>query len=442
MTLKSLIIALVLTTTSLSFAGLKIEEELYVLGSPAAIQDMVRAGSVDLDHVSSQGFEAYGRKGLRTHLEARGLIVMDKFSTNKLFDIGYPSHKEMTATLQSLVAKYSKIMTMESIGKSVKGKDLWVVKISNDPSKDQLKPEVKYISSMHGDEITGREMMVMLISEIGEKYGKDKEITNLVDTTEIFIMPSMNPDGSESKKRANANGEDLNRNFPDILSDTESSPVSRQIEVQHIMKFQANHKFSLSANFHGGSVVMNYPWDSKKERHPLDALVQEISLGYSILNRPMYDSREFDHGIVNGSDWYIVRGGMQDWSYNWFNDLQITVEISDPKWPMYARMGEYYQDNRDSLIYFLGKVHQGGGISFSKKNVSGSVKVVQTSPKSIDLGSYAFSGSEFYKVLPEGTYEFTVSPQGAEKQVVNVVVTSEISNNKFVKVKSKSLKKQ
>lgn len=434
---KSLLIG-VLAISAPVFAGIKIEEEVYVLGHhPDIIKDMVDAGSVEIDHVSSKGFEAYGSKGLREYLISRGLPVVDMPKIMKSMLADYPTHTQMTNTLKSIVAKYPTIMKMESIGNSVKGKELWVVKISDNVEKDELEPEFKYISSMHGDEITGRELMVSFIGEIGEKYmAGDADIKKLVNNTEIFIMPSMNPDGSEMRRRANANGSDLNRNFPDIVSDTESSAAGRQLEVQHVMKWQASRKFSLSANFHGGAVVMNYPWDSKKDRHPLDSFLQELSHGYAATNEPMKNSREFDGGITNGADWYVVRGGMQDWSYNWYNDLQFTVELSDTKWPNYAMIPQFYKDNRDSLFYFIGQVHRGGGFQLSKKGVSGSVKVVQTSPASLDLGSYAFSDSEFYKVLPAGIYEFTIFPQGGETQVIEVEVGAKaLFTNKYQKIK-------
>ncbi len=435
MNFKSVAIALMLMSSA-AFAGIKIEEEVYVLGSPDSIKDMVSAGSVEIDHVSSEGFEAYGSKGLLKYLGSRGLVAIDMPKMNKSMFANYPSFAEMTSTLKSIVAKYPSIMKMESIGKSVKGKELWVIKISDNVEKDEVEPEFKYISSMHGDEITGRELMVSLIAEIGEKYSAgDAAVKKLVNSTEIFIMPSMNPDGSEKRTRANANGSDLNRNFPDIISDSQSSSIGREIEVQHVMKFQAGRKFSLSANFHGGAVVVNYPWDSKKARHPLDAFVQDLSNGYATTNKPMVNSREFTGGITNGADWYIVRGGMQDWSYTWFNDLQLTVELSDAKWPNDSQIPQFYKDNHDSLFYLMNQVHRGAGFTLSKKNISGSVKVVQTSPDSIDLGSYAFSDSEFYKVLPAGTYEFTVNPNGGETEVITTDVSAKsLVKNKYQKI--------
>ena len=53
-------------------------------------------------------------------------------------------------------------MRMFSLGKTHEGKDIWAIKISDNPETDELEPEVKYIANMHGDEIVGRELMVLL----------------------------------------------------------------------------------------------------------------------------------------------------------------------------------------------------------------------------------------------------------------------------------------
>jgi hypothetical protein len=312
-------------------------------------------------------------------------------------------------------------MKLFSIGKSVNGKDLWVMKISDNVETDEVEPEFKYISSMHGDEITGRELTVSLIEEIATKYGSDSEITELVNNSELYIMPSMNPDGSERKQRANANGYDLNRNFPE-LSENGTNLSGREIENQHVMKFQASRKFSLSANFHGGTIVVNYPWDSTYDRHPLDSFVKELSLGYAELNPEMRSSREFEGGITNGADWYVVKGGMQDWSCFFYNDLQVTIELSHTKWPSYSDIPGFYKSNRDSMVKFMKEVHRGAGFKFNRTGVAGTVAIKQISPVAKDLGSYAFHSSEFFKVMPEGEYSYTISEKNKMVKEIRVMI--------------------
>lgn len=424
--MKTALISLSLLFTLSASAEIKIEEELYLpKQNPEVVKNLISSGSVIVDHVTSHGFELYGSTGLSRYLDQNGILYFDMKDLNQKLLSDYPTHNEMTERLKRIVAKNSSIMELTSIGKSVKGKDLWVVKISDNVATDEVEPEFKYISSMHGDEITGRELTMEFIEEMGNRYGKDEQITKLINNTEIYIMPSMNPDGSEMRQRANARGSDLNRNFPDITRDSQSSSRGRQIETQAVMNFQESRNFSLSANFHGGTIVMNYPWDSTYERHPLDALAQELALVYSELNPDMYSSREFDKGITNGADWYVVRGGMQDWSYFWFNDLQLTVELSHEKWPNYSEIPGFYKTNRDSMLAYINEVHRGAGFHLDAPNISGMVEIKQTSPVERDLGKFAFKNSEFYKVLPEGDYEFSVQEKRKSPRVLNLRVSKD-----------------
>jgi hypothetical protein len=425
-----LLVALLMSVSLSSLASVKIEEELYIPGvSPKVLEALIKTGSVEIDHVTSQGFEAYGSKGLKNYLDSLNIPYLDMLPINDKVFSDYPTHDELTAKLKAAQAKNPGIIQLFSIGKSAQGRELWMVKISDNVAKDEIEPEFKYISSMHGDEITGRELTTFLIEEIAQNYGKDAELTELVNNTEIFIMPSMNPDGSAAKRRANANGADLNRNFPDIIRDSQNTMSNREIENQAVMKFQTSRKFALSANFHGGTIVANYPWDAKYEAHPLDDLVKSLSLVYAEHNPEMKTSDEFPGGITNGAAWYIVRGGMQDWSYFWHNDLQITLEVSHTKWPDYSEIPGFYRSNRDSMVEYIKKIHQGAGLILNKKVAEASVGIKQVHPMKRDLGSFSFSGEEFYKVLPEGDYVFTLTDAFQSKREIEVHVDKSMVRN-------------
>lgn len=399
-----------------------IEEELYVYDQDGSILKLVESRpELIVDHKTSMGFELYGPVGTKKWLEslkiAHDLLVLSEDKGG----VDYPSFEENEKKLKELAKSYSHIAKLFSIGKSVEGRDLYVMKISKEVELDRVLPEFKYISSMHGDEITGRELTILFIEELLSSYGKDSELTNLIDNTEIFIMPSMNPDGSQKKRRSNANYVDLNRNFPDWFRRDPNTIDKREPETIAVMNFQKERHFSLSANFHGGTLVANYPWDNAYERHPLDSLLIEMALAYSSRNIPMKENREFKDGITNGSDWYKVAGGMQDWSSIFYNDLQLTLEVSHIKYPSFSLIPDFYKDNRDSMVKFLEYVHQGAGFKTKKRIESGRVEVIDAlSQKS--LGSFGFHEGEFYKVLPEGEYDYKIFFDSGKKETLRVKV--------------------
>lgn len=131
----------------------------------------------------------------------------------------------MVDYLKDMHGIYPNITDLYSIGKSVLGRELYVFVLGTTPKTHVPgKPEFKYVANMHGNEIVGRELLLYLIKYMCERYGTDKRVTDLMSTTRIHLLPSMNPDGYEASRegdeggligRNNANNYDLNRNFPD-----------------------------------------------------------------------------------------------------------------------------------------------------------------------------------------------------------------------------------
>lgn len=129
-------------------------------------------------------------------------------------------------------------------------------------------PEFKYVANMHGNEVVGREMLLLLAKYLCENYLRNDRVTRLVDNTRIHLLVSMNPDGYEISTegdvgsihgRANANNVDLNRNFPDQYVDDVEWIV--QPETEAVMNWIRSIPFVLSANLHNGALVANYPFD-------------------------------------------------------------------------------------------------------------------------------------------------------------------------------------
>lgn len=343
-------------TLSLTSAHANIvEESFYIQTSDHKIFDLVKSRpELTIDHVEEGGFELYGPKGLKEFLVRNNIPHFSMMIGNMKARGVYPSPEEIEKELKSITAQYPEISKMFSIGKSIKNRDLWVIKLSRDVGTNDDRPEFKYIANMHGDEIVGREIMVKFIKDLLQNYGKDPQVTNLLDRVQIYIMPSMNPDGAAASMRGNAKYVDLNRDFPDFSTpDNKDTVDGRQPETQAVMNWQKTRKFVLSANFHGGAEVVNYPWDTMADKFPQEAYVKELSLEYSGLAPYIFTSTAFKNGITNGYAWYEVNGGMQDWSIKYRNDLQITIELSNTKWPEYTKVDYYYQQNKPALMRFI-----------------------------------------------------------------------------------------
>ncbi|XP_043468801.1 carboxypeptidase D isoform X2 [Leptopilina heterotoma] len=303
----------------------------------------------------------------------------------------YIHYDELKQLFQNLTIQYPDLVKIHSIGKSVENRELLAIEISkNVAQRDIGEPMVKYVANMHGDESVGRELLIYLAQYLLHNYGKDQRVTRLVDNTDIFLMPSMNPDGFEKAEegecnpntdymgRKNANNVDLNRDFPDQF-DRSSNNVGhghtlaegREKETVAMMTWISTEPFVLSGNFHGGALVASYPYDSgifksccEESKSPDDNLFKYLAHTYADNHPTMRKGNscsyeEFRHGITNGANWYEVTGGMQDFNYVHSNAFEITFEVSCCKYPQAQEMPHHWNLNKESLLKYLEQAHIG-----------------------------------------------------------------------------------
>jgi hypothetical protein len=135
-------------------------------------------------------------------MHAQNLTPLEKSKFTKL-----TSHDELTAYLNTLV-KTTKIMSLDTLTKSVEGRIIPFVKISKDKfSSKNKKLKVMIFAQQHGNEHSGKEGVLFLLKEFSTG-----RLNYLLDRLDILLIPQMNPDGSEKNKRLNGNNDDMNRN--------------------------------------------------------------------------------------------------------------------------------------------------------------------------------------------------------------------------------------
>ena len=225
----------------------------------------------------------------RTRIEkqSRKRFQVDK----KVYSVHIPkyhTHTKLKEEINMLATQYSEIAVQYSIGQSVNGRDLICLKITEDATKERqlLKPQVKYIANIHGDEVVGRELLLALARALCEQYGQDSAITNLLRTVEIHLLPSMNPDGYVLKTRNDANDKDLNRGFPDwghLGTEHSQRLEGREPEVAAVMNWISSNCFLLSLSFHDGWTMIIFPWDDSPGCTPTDnAVCSEDNTFYAL----------------------------------------------------------------------------------------------------------------------------------------------------------------
>ncbi|PUZ62240.1 hypothetical protein GQ55_4G341000 [Panicum hallii var. hallii] len=292
-------------------------------------------------------------------------LLQDKPHITEEMTRGYMSNAELETAVHAFGSRCSNISRVYSIGKSVNDFPLLVIEISDKPRQREAEPAFKFIGNVHGDEPVGREVLMHLANWLCDNYLKDPLATLIVENMHLHILPTMNPDGFALRWRGNANNIDLNRDFPDQFFSVNNDINYRQPETRAIMNWVKQEHFTASASLHGGALVANYPWDGTKDTGkryygcPDDKTFRHMASVYSQSHYNMSLSKEFEGGITNGALWYPIYGGMQDWNYIHGGCFELTLEISDTKWPKAAELSVIWEHNRMSMLNLLASLIKG-----------------------------------------------------------------------------------
>uniref|UniRef100_A0A7N6BCB1 F5/8 type C domain-containing protein n=1 Tax=Anabas testudineus TaxID=64144 RepID=A0A7N6BCB1_ANATE len=372
----------------------------------------------------------------------------------------------MYTLMKSVTEECPDITRIYTIGKSYMGLKLYVMEISDNPGKHELgEPEFRYVAGMHGNEALGRELVLNLMQYICREYKKgNQRIVRLVTETRIHLLPSMNPDGYEvaynkgselagwAEGRYTFEGIDLNHNFPDlnnIMWDAqekaeEKSKVSNHYipipeyytqedalvapETRAVISWMQNIPFVLSANLHGGELVVTYPFDCTRDWAPQEdtptadnAFFRWLATVYASTNLVManperrichYEDFQAHNNIINGGAWHTVPGSMNDFSYLHTNCFEVTVELSCDKFPHASELPIEWENNKESLLVYMEQVHRGiKGVVRDKMTKQGLADaVIKVEDHDHDIRSAA--DGDYWRLLNPGEYKVVVWAEG------------------------------
>lgn len=285
---------------------------------------------------------------------------------------GYLTYQEMLDELDlmrtlypNLISAPSNISDFETEGQvdtsvtpNIGGNGIKWVRISDNPDTDENEPEIMYNSIHHAREPMALMQNIYYMWYLLENYDTDPEIKSIVDNTEMYFVPVLNPDGylyNEvtdpngggfwRKNRKDGHGTDNNRNYdyhiggdpnngswsgPGTSSNTGSEvyhgpSAFSEIENQAMKWFVEQHNFVMAFNSHTFGRLLYYPFSYANVATPDEALFQLIGAeltsqnGYNELRDSPFsgDSDDFMYGTVGTHD----------------KIFSFTPEVGDSFWP-------------------------------------------------------------------------------------------------------------
>jgi hypothetical protein len=299
---------------------------------------------------------------------------------------GFYTLDEAIAELDTMFLLYPDIITEKvSIGTSIEGKPIYMVKISDNPGVSESEPQVLYTALHHAREPESMMQMIYFMYFLLENYSSNAEADYLVNNREMYFIPVLNPDGYEYNRQTNPNGGgmwrknrknngstygvDLNRNYgpyeywnapnggssTDPGSDTYrgTAPFSEP-ETAAIRDFLATKNLKNTLNYHTYSNLLIYPYGALEHETADSLIFREFARDMTVYNGYVYGTDQQTVG-------YSTRGNSDDYFYdgdtvaNGGKIFAMTPEVgsfSDGFWPPQNRIIPLAEENVFPNLYY------------------------------------------------------------------------------------------
>ena len=285
---------------------------------------------------------------------------------------GYFTFAQMETILDSMALLYPNLITVKAPAspplKSVQNRELWYVKISDNPNVDENEPELLYNSLHHAREAASLSQLIFFMYYMLENYNTNPDIKFLVDNTEMYFIPCVNPDGyvynqtiqpngggmwrKNRRNNGSSFGVDLNRNYghnwgydnvgssPTASSDTYRGPAAfSEPETQIVRNFCNTHTFVTALNAHTYGNLLIYPWGY------LPSFYTPDSATFVNWSEHLVEETRFLYGTGDQTVNYVTNGDSDDWMYGEQSSkpkiMSITPEAgaaADGFWPASSRI--------------------------------------------------------------------------------------------------------
>jgi hypothetical protein len=293
-------------------------------------------------------------------------------------DGDYKNPAEIELIVQEFADRFPDITERVSIGKSLEGRDIWALKISDNPEVHEInEPAVLFNSMHHAREIMTPEVSIDIIETLLNGYNSDSKITKWINNYEIWVIPMFNVDGNNRmwnedkwwrKNARGGYGVDLNRNYPAGWNKCNGSsgfkgsstyrgpsPASEP-ETQAMMKFIKEIRPVFDISYHSYSELVIYPLGCGDERTTNKEVVEKI--GKEIAKKLNYKP---------GTAWellYNADGGDIDWMYEAYQVIPYVIELNSRRAGFHPKFKKWRDKtvlrNRAGWMHLLERLEESG----------------------------------------------------------------------------------
>ncbi len=386
---------------------------------------------------------------------------------------GYQTYDEVVEFLQQIATDYPELCTLTDIGDSY-GKiafangvngyedyqhDIWLLKISDNVNESEDEPAVYFMGAHHAREPISTEVVCGIISHLTDNYGFDDEITDMINGTEIYIVPIVNPDGHEvvldqlnTNWRKNAadgdgngffnynsgsfDGVDPNRNYGwewggDGSSGDQTAETYRgsvpfsEPETQVMRDLMASHHFTTGISYHSYSELVLWSYGYSQDcLAPDNSALVELGTQMAMSIPKIIGSGHYYPEQAN--DLYSSSGTTDDWAYGKHGVFAFTVELGQEFIPPSPQVPAIVSDNIPAAMLLLNRVNRQTLRGHVYDAATSEPVVAQIEIAGIDgLNSPRdpyMSDAEFgayYRLLMPGTKTATFSAYGYISQTIS-----------------------
>ncbi len=326
----------------------------------------VRASPAQADRLRADGLLLVPLPALPAAPAVPGLVAPGEFPIGYR---GYHTYAKLIAELDSIAAARPDQVAVSSYGRSVEGRLLPLVKISDAVRVDKPGPEVLFSCAQHAREHLTVEMCLHIVRRLAQGYGTDPAITQLVRSREIWVLPVVNPDGTEhdistglfatwrkNRQPTPGNteiGTDLNRNWgehwaccrgssnePSSHTYHGSAPFSAPETAQFRDWVNSRvvggvQQITAHLDFHSYSELVLWPYGFTTE-DTAPGLTASDAAAFRALGEAMAATNGYT--AQQSSDLYITDGTVGDWMWGQHRIWSFTFEM----YPASLAQGGFY----------------------------------------------------------------------------------------------------